>query len=73
MDNIDSSVSNIDASSKVLLKSVVQKLLPSLSAAPESLDWNEIVVSGLLSVFDLLILLFRIITPLYLNSLTIYG
>lgn len=77
MDSVDASISNIDASSKVLLKSVVQKLLPSLVAPAESLDWNEIVVSIILSIDCMLShycrILCRITTRLSPNSLITYG
>ncbi len=44
MESIDSAVSNVDASAKVLLKTVTQKLLPSLNST--NINWSDVLVIG---------------------------
>ena len=45
MQTVDSAVSNVDASAKILLKTVAQRLLPSIAPNKSSLEWSEVLVS----------------------------
>jgi hypothetical protein len=69
MESLDSAVSNFDASSKVLLKTVTQKLLPSLNAT--SINWSDVLVITVnLNVMLLLIVFFLRAEQLHNSSKT---